>query len=307
LIEYHIYVLATIILVILASLALTFYYRKRLSSMAGMVLSMAIGMNVGLTSGVFLGVLLKGNLYYSTILSILVGVIAGVACGISLGILPAIEGLMAGLMGGMMGAMLGDMIQQNQAITLVNVFLTLSVGSLLLFQILSQDEANTTQKWLLKPLITFAVMAGYLLFGVQLDKNFVFSKSMPPTAKNEHQHENQADHRLTDITINVHPSNFSYDPKEIILEKNKPVSFILKNHDSIDHDIEIKEIPLEKQGEEEGHHHGDSHSEADFHLHAAAKDETKVTFTPLKEGTYSFYCTIPGHLENGMTGVLIVQ
>lgn len=276
--------------------------------MAGMALTMAIGMNVGLTSGVFLGLLFKGDLYYSTILSILIGVIGGIACGISLGILPTIEGIMAGLMGGMMGAMLGEMIQQNQAITLVNVFLTLSVGSLLLFQILSQeDEAKTSQKWLFKPVLTFAIMAGYLLFGVQLDKNFVFSKNMPPAANNEHNHENSSKNRSKELTINVHPSHYSYDPQEIILEKNKPVSVILKNHDSIDHDIEIREIPLEKQGENEDHHHTDSHGEADFHLHANAKKQTKVTFIPLKEGTYSFYCTIPGHKENGMTGVLIVQ
>jgi uncharacterized cupredoxin-like copper-binding protein len=307
LIEYHLYVLATISFVIIASVVLTIYYRKRLTNMAGMVIAMVIGMNIGLTAGIFFGLLFQGNLFNSTLISILVGVIAGGACGIVLGILTTLEGLMAGLMGGMMGAMLGEMISQSQAVTLVNVFLTLSVCSMLLFQILAHgQDAKSTKKWMLKPFITFIVFAGYLLLGVQLDKQFVFSKSTPP-ADSHQNHKAQSNESLKDLTITVHPSNYSYDPEKIILKKGNSASIILKNHDSIDHDIEIKEIPLDKQDDGEGHHHGHSEPEADFHLHAPAKKQTQVTFTPLREGTYSFYCTIPGHKENGMTGILIVQ
>ncbi|WP_238579148.1 cupredoxin domain-containing protein [Neobacillus niacini] len=306
-IGYDTYVLATLFFVIIASMVLTMYYRKRLTNMAGMVIAMVVGMNVGLTAGVFLGLLFQGNLFYSTIISILVGVIAGSACGFVLGILATLEGLMAGLMGGMMGAMLGEMITQNQAVTLVNVFLTLSVSSMLLFQILPNgQDSKSTKKWILKPIMTFIVFAGYLLLGVQLDKQFVFSKSTPPD--NSHQnHEGQSIESLKELSITVHPSQYSYDPGEIIVKKDKPTSIILKNHDSIDHDIEIKEIPFVKKDDGEGHQHGHTETEADFHLHAPAKKQTKVTFTPLREGTYSFYCTIPGHKENGMTGILIVQ
>ncbi|MGP7816490.1 hypothetical protein [Niallia sp. 01092] len=62
-------------------------------------------------------------------------VLAGTAYGLALGILPALEGTMSGMMSGMMGAMLWEMIAQNQSVIMINIFLTLSVSSLLLFQI----------------------------------------------------------------------------------------------------------------------------------------------------------------------------
>lgn len=47
-------------------------------------------------------------------------------------------------------------------------------------------------------------------------------------------------------------------------------------------------------------------SSADFHLHASAQEQTKLTFTPVQESSYELYCTIPGHKEKGMIGLLIV-
>lgn len=34
---------------------------------------------------------------------------------------------------------------------------------------------------------------------------------------------------------------------------------------------------------------------------------TRVEFTPSQEGTFTYYCAIPGHLEGGMLGVLTVK
>lgn len=306
---YHFYVLGTLCLVTIISFVLSVYFKKRLTNMAGMVIAMTTGMNVGLTAGVFFGLLFQGNLYLSTIVSILVGVIAGTVCGFVMGILSTLEGFMAGLMGGMMGAMLGEMISQTQAVTIVNVFLTLSVSSLLLFQILpnpvEKEKGKFYNYWILKPVFTFIVIAGYLIMGQNIDKLFVQSKSIPQAEENHNNHSLIENTKSGAITINVHPSQFSYDPQKIILKKNQKVSLTLKNYDSIDHDIEIKKITLAKKNE--GHHEGHSATEADFHLHASAKKQTEITFTPLQEGTFSFYCTLPGHKENGMTGILIIQ
>jgi uncharacterized cupredoxin-like copper-binding protein len=312
LIGFHIFVLGTIGLIIIASIILMFYFKNRLTGMTGMVLAMVTGMNVGLSAGVFFGFLFQGNLYFSTIVAMLIGILAGTACGIVVGILPALEGFMAGLMGGMMGAMLGEMITQNQAIIFVNVFLTLTVSSLFLFQILpaplEKEKAFISKGWLFKPILSFLVLASYFIVGNQLDKKLVFSKSFI-SQKNDHSNHNKQEtpqkHGLREIEVNIHQSQYSYTPQEIIAKKGQPISLILKNNDLIDHDLEIKKIPLAEELEK--HHEGHSSSSADFHLHASANKQTSLTITPTQKGTFAFYCTIPGHKEQGMTGVLIVN
>ena len=219
--------------------------------MAGMVLTMVTGMNVGLTADVIFGLLFQGNLYYSTIISILIGILAGTLCGLMLGLLASLEGFMAGLMGGMMGAMLGEMISQAQAVTIINVFLTLSVSSVLLFQILpipnDKGPVIPHKKWMLKPFFTFILIAGYLFLGNQFDKDLVFSKSTPQAEGKHKNHKESEEGSLKELTINIHPSQYTYDPKKIILKKNQKASLILNNHDSIDHDIEIKQIQLARK------------------------------------------------------------
>ncbi|PLR82189.1 hypothetical protein CVD25_08745 [Bacillus canaveralius] len=173
---FYYFVLATLSLVTISTVIMAIHFKSRIRGMAGMAISMTTGMNVGLTGGVLFGSLFQGNLYYSTILSILTGILAGAASGFALGVLPLLEGFMSGLMGGMMGAMLGEMITQNQSIFMINIFLTLSVSCLLLFQILQKplgkEPHNLDKKWLLKPILTFLFLTAYLIFGNQLDKEW---------------------------------------------------------------------------------------------------------------------------------------
>jgi uncharacterized cupredoxin-like copper-binding protein len=316
------FVLATLSLVTLICVFKAIQLRTHLSKMASMMVSMAIGMNVGLTAGLLFGSFYQGNLYFSTIISILVGILAGSACGLVFGVLPSLEGFLAGLMGGMMGAMLGEMITADQADKIKNIFLTLSVCSLLLFPILHETHEKESKRknslWMVKPLFTFLVIVFYLILGNQLDKEAVQSKSIP-SKDGQHDHSSQEDndhskHENSDlskestfqeISINVHPSNFSYDPKKIILEKGKEVRLTLMNHDSNDHDIEIKNFPVSIGTDE--HHVDHSNNEADFHLHASPNKQSEMIFTPLKNGTFEFYCTIPGHKDSGMSGIIFVE
>jgi len=307
---FHIFVLLTLSLVFILAVIMTFYYKGKLRHMSEMVLSMGIGTNVGLTVGLLIGAIYQGNLFYSTVYSILVGILAGSIYGFIFGILPSIEGSMAGLMGGMMGAMLGEMVPKEQSFILINLFLTLSVSTLFLFPILSvSTEKGThrqTRQWLFKPLLTFIFFTTYLLFGSQVDKKVIFSKSSP-SAQGGHlnnQSELSKDTEQFEFTINVQPSQYSYDPAKIVLEKGRSISLILQNNDFIEHDIEIKNIPIENINT--GTHDEHATGSEDFHLHASAQEQTKLTFTPVQEGSYEFYCTIPGHKEKGMIGLLVV-
>ncbi len=306
------FVIITVIACAVLAVFFSFLLRNRLSNMHSMVLSMAMGMNVGLVTGVLFGSIYQGNLYYSTILSIAIGSLAGLACGLSLGLLPIIEGFMSGLMGGMMGAMLGDMITKEQADVLINILLTLTICSLLLFLVLPSSQSKESpienRSWFLKPILTFSLIITFLYFGNQLEKNSGISKPESSTGTSHEKHENHSgtsSNKSTEITINVNSSTFSYTPSKIIVKKNQPVILTLKNNDFIEHDIEIKQIQI--QSETTHNHSEHSHGMADFHLHAKEKGSNVINFTPLKEGVYKFYCTIPGHAENGMIGELVVQ
>lgn len=279
--------------------------------MSGMILSMAMGTNVGLTTGVVFGAIFKGDLFISTIYSILAGILAGTACGLVLGILPFLEGFMAGLMGGMMGAMLGEMIGQDQSVIMINLFLTLSVSTLFLFPILSvpSKNENQTRKWLFKPILAFLFLSAYLIWGSQASTQMNLSKSNLTDDGGHLIHNNQTEqeeNQPLEYTVSVSPSQFFYDPSKIVMKKGEEVSLILKNSDIIDHDIEIKHIPLGEKKAETHAGHSDAAENVDFHLHASAKSQSKLTFTPLQTGTYEFYCAIPGHREKGMTGYLVI-
>lgn len=262
-----------------------------------MMLSMIIGTNIGLTVGVLLGSSYQGNLFYSTIYSIVAGVLVGTTCGIILGVLPLLEGFMGGLMGGMMGAMLGEMLTQEESFMIINLLLTLSVSVLFLFPIIAIPSKKDTQlqnkKWLIKPFSAFLFLVIYLIIGNQIDKGMIFSKS-----------EQKESHQL-EISIDVQPLQFTYNPSKIVLKKGQRVSVTLKNYDSIEHDLEIKNFPTKNEITE--NHKGHSIKNPDLHLHAPAEEQIEMAFTPTQTGTYEFYCTIPGHKEKGMVGLIIVS
>jgi len=72
--------------------------------------------------------------------------------------------------------------------------------------------------------------------------------------------------------------------------------------DNVEHDIEIKGIDITNLSGATGH----LHSNAALHLHVPPKSQNQIKFIPLETGQYQFYCTIPGHREAGMTGIMKV-
>lgn len=297
---FHFFVLATLCLITVSSLILAMKLKKELDTMGSMIFSMAFGMCIGLTIGVLLGSLFKGELYFSTVISILAATIAGVATGSVFGIVPALEAFMSGLMGAMMGAMLGEMITPVQANVFINIFLTFSVSTLLLIIIISTSSdksVNLNRPWILKPILIFVILAGYLGIGGSLGNRANGSET--PI---ENTHANHNEETTTNISVTVSPSQFSYAPREITLKRNQKIKLTLKNNDSIEHDIEIEAMPLLQQNEE-----GQTAAiQTNFHIHATANSQAEGEFTPTQEGTYQYFCTIPGHKEQGMVGIIEV-
>lgn len=88
--------------------------------------------------------------------------------------------------------------------------------------------------------------------------------------------------------IVVSGNEFSFIPEKINLKKDETVRFVFKNTGRSTHDLLIKELGIGSK------------------LIGAGKTDS-FEFTASKTGTFSFYCSVPGHAEAGMKGELVVK
>lgn len=277
---------------------MAFVYRRHIPHMIGMTAAMGVGMSVGLTIGVLLGVTLQGNLLTSTLLAMVFGALAGLLIGVSFGTLAVLDGGMSGLMAGMMGAMLGEMLSLVDAVLLIKILLSASLCItfivLLMFQKNKQDDEHASLKWILRPITTFFIL--FLLFiGIEQIK---VSSDTSHVERDHHQNHSSAESPIPNMTIDVVTSGLHYYPNQITVKRLQSVELQLINNDNIDHDLEFLRIP---------HKEAQPNSDSVIHVHAKPKSTSTLSFTPILEGVYEFYCTIPGHKEGGMVGTLIVN
>jgi uncharacterized cupredoxin-like copper-binding protein len=206
---------------------------------------------------------------------------------------------MSGLMGGMMGAMLGEMVAVKDAFFLLILLLTFSICSLILFVVLSRENSSKDEIgrwWYLKPLIVVTGIGTYMVFGFHLSHN-----TGDPQPSQQHQRHTSENDETKDILVKT--ENNRYIPSTFTVTVGEEVTLQLDNLDKIEHDLEIKVMPLSETSNSNHNHH---ESEVSLHLHALPLTMSEINFAPLEEGEYEFYCTIPGHKEAGMKGKVIV-
>jgi plastocyanin len=90
------------------------------------------------------------------------------------------------------------------------------------------------------------------------------------------------------IEIAADESELKFDKTELTTKPGK-VKIDFENPSSIPHDVEIEAEGKELGGTEE-----------------ITKSKTTAT-VELKPGTYTFFCSVPGHREAGMEGTLVVK
>lgn len=302
--DFHLYVLILLSAITIISVVLSLSRKSHFKHMSGMIISMFLGMNVGLTAGVTFGAIYQGNLFISTIFGMIFGILAGSLCGICFGLLSSLEGLMSGLMGGMMGAMLGEMITVEHANVFIKIFLLLSICTIFLLIILTTPNKAMIKNrgWFLKPVSTSLLIGSVLFLGNSLDMEGAESKSI--THDHEQDTHNASETQTEIKKIVIETTDMSYSPEEVIVKKNTPITLELKNSDQIEHDIEIKEASFNMVSESTHQHEVEENV---IHLHSEAQTTSEITFTMNEVGTYEFYCTIPGHKENGMVGQFVVK
>jgi plastocyanin len=83
------------------------------------------------------------------------------------------------------------------------------------------------------------------------------------------------------------PNSFGFDRTELRAKVGETVALRLSNQDTQSHSFDIDEFTV--------------------HTSLPAGATSLALFTPSTPGTYTFYCSIPGHREAGMVGTLIVE
>lgn len=106
-----------------------------------------------------------------------------------------------------------------------------------------------------------------------------------------------------------------FEPQEIHAAKGVLLRVTLENRGTVLHDWNVSGLKAENPaGPAAGHsghldhgHPSEGASAAGLHAMAEPGQSSALSFKPLESGRFEFYCSVPGHREAGMKGILIVH
>ncbi len=88
-------------------------------------------------------------------------------------------------------------------------------------------------------------------------------------------------------TVEVRALDFGFEPSRIVVQAGEPINIRFTNEGFFFHDLTIPDL--------------------DFHVNARPGESVVGGLAELEPGEYGLYCTVPGHAEMGMVGVLVVE
>lgn len=115
------------------------------------------------------------------------------------------------------------------------------------------------------------------------------TKSNASDAENdggEHDHGETGEVAADARRIEVTAESFEFDPAEIHVDTGEDIAIVLTSTDIL-HDFIIDEL--------------------DAHVAADPGETAEGGFTAGAPGTYTYYCSVPGHRSAGMEGTLVVE
>lgn len=108
--------------------------------------------------------------------------------------------------------------------------------------------------------------------------------------------------------VEVALKDHSYEPDEIRFVVGRPYKLVLRNVGAVAHDMvggslfDEKVIALRMVNSSVGRVIADDVNS----VYVRSHNNIELWFVPLKPGEYSFFCSLPGHREDGMEGVVRV-
>jgi len=106
--------------------------------------------------------------------------------------------------------------------------------------------------------------------------------------------------------IEIALQDHHYEPEQISLKRGQPYRLVLRNVGAVAHDmvggslLNESVIALRMINSSAGRVLADYVNS----VYVRSKNSIELWLVPLKEGEYSFYCSLPGHRDDGMEGVV---
>ncbi|NMG75885.1 cupredoxin domain-containing protein [Aromatoleum diolicum] len=111
------------------------------------------------------------------------------------------------------------------------------------------------------------------------------------------------------IEVEIALQDHHYEPEQISLKRGQPYRLVLKNVGAVAHDmvggslLNESVIALRMVNSAAGRVLADYVNS----VYVRSKNSIELWLVPLKEGEYSFYCSLPGHRDDGMEGVVHIM
>ncbi|MGJ9460479.1 plastocyanin/azurin family copper-binding protein [Oceanobacillus sp. CF4.6] len=119
----------------------------------------------------------------------------------------------------------------------------------------------------------------------------VIPSSHSPNSNNNH-------HSMSTNNLVIQADEYSFSPSHTQIIAGEEITITLDNIGELEHELKIKEV-------NSSHNHQKNNDE--IHVHSMAGEQQEISFTPVSPGEYSYICTIPGHAEAGMIGIIEVS
>lgn len=108
-----------------------------------------------------------------------------------------------------------------------------------------------------------------------------------------------------DGLLTVRASEWGFEPQAIALRRGEQVRIVLVNKGEILHNLKVEDLAADViEARSTGPLSGD---EDELFVGAEQDDEGTLVFVPRASGSFTFYCTIRGHRELGMEGIITVE
>ncbi len=107
--------------------------------------------------------------------------------------------------------------------------------------------------------------------------------------------------QVLEITL----TELQFTPATIKVKKNTPVELRLKSAGTAEHDFVLQGMPAKDiENATAGHNHGGPGTIAG---HVYPGQSVTVKFTPTQAGEWRFFCSVTGHRQAGMQGLITVN